>query len=104
MASVVATNIRVVGVEGSSDDTDIPIEECFEDTQYKNQQSLGSVNSVNIGRLLVQVAHFFHSYTVVCQQEALDHGAAMDFFVPTGGGGPDTSLRRQLSRSQTLHY
>lgn len=56
------SNTRCFGVCGSSDELDAPIEQVFKDTTYKNTHSLGSVNSVNILRLLAQIVHFFSSY------------------------------------------
>ena len=52
--SEVEPNVHVIGVEGSSDDLDVPMEACFRDARFKAAHSLGSVNSVNILRLLVQ--------------------------------------------------
>lgn len=52
-------NVHVVGVEGSSDDLDVPMEACFRDSAFKARHALGSVNSVNVVRLLVQSVHFF---------------------------------------------
>jgi threonine synthase len=54
-------NVHVVGVEGSSDDLDVPMEACFRDRAFKEAFHLGSVNSVNIIRLVVQSVHFFYS-------------------------------------------
>ena len=48
--------------EGSSDDLDVPMEACFADNQFKARHSLGSVNSVNVVRLIVQTVHYFYAY------------------------------------------
>ena len=47
-------NVRVVGVDGTSDDLDVPIEAIFADVSFKQKYNVGSVNSVNICRVLVQ--------------------------------------------------
>ena len=52
-------NVKVIAVDGSSDDLDVPIESCFNDIEFKHKYNLGSVNSVNICRVLVQVVHYF---------------------------------------------
>eukprot|EP00965_Chrysotila_dentata_P235243 6200638-Pleurochrysis_carterae.AAC.2 len=52
-------NVTAVGVEGSSDDLDVPIEDLFKDADFRKQHSIGSVNSVNVIRLIVQSVHYF---------------------------------------------
>ena len=42
-----AGNVHVVGVDGSSDDLDRPLEAVFGDAAFKDRHRLGSVNSVN---------------------------------------------------------
>lgn len=76
-------NVTVVGVEGSSDDLDVPMEACFRDAAFKKRHSLGSVNSVNVVRLLVQSAHFFFVYLRL-RPEAR---GLVEFAVPCGAGG-----------------
>jgi len=46
-----------VAVEGTSDDLDQPVAELFVDPVFKKENRLGSLNSVNIVRLLVQVGN-----------------------------------------------
>ena len=58
----VEPNVHVIGVEGTSDDLDVPMEACFRDGRFKAAHHLGSVNSVNVLRLLVQSVHFFYAY------------------------------------------
>ena len=48
-------NVVVLGTEGSSDDLDRPMEAVFADTGFKRRHQIGSINSVNICRVLVQV-------------------------------------------------
>ena len=78
-----APNVRVVGVEGSSDDLDVPMEACFRDGPFAAEQRLGSVNSVNVVRLVVQAVHYFYAYL------QLEPSAARpaQFAVPCGAGG-----------------
>jgi threonine synthase len=79
----VEPNVHVVGVEGSSDDLDVPMEACFRDAAFKTRHALGSVNSVNILRLLVQSVHFFYAY-LRCDPNA---ASSAEFAVPCGAGG-----------------
>ncbi len=48
-------NLRAICVEGTSDDLDRPIEVLLRDQELRTRYRLGSVNSVNIVRVLVQV-------------------------------------------------
>lgn len=55
-------NGHVISVEGTSDDLDVPCEAIHRDTAFKAAHSVGTVNSVNIVRMLVQVCHYFYAY------------------------------------------
>ena len=76
-------NVHLVGVEGSSDDLDVPMEACFADGAFKARHKLGSINSVNIVRLLVQTVHFFYTYLRVCPEATRE----VSFVVPSGAAG-----------------
>ena len=79
----VAANVHVVGVEGTSDDLDVPMEACFRDAAFKARHQLGSVNSVNVVRLLVQTVHFFYAY--LRREPAASQ--QVTFAVPCGAAG-----------------
>ena len=53
-----APHVHLVGVEGSSDDLDVPLEACFADRAFAGRHRLGTANSVNVVRLIVQAANF----------------------------------------------
>ena len=80
----VEENVHVIGIEGTSDDLDVPMEACFRDTAFKAAQKLGSVNSVNIVRLLVQAVHYFYSYLRVREKVG---GGIVQLSIPCGAGG-----------------
>ena len=83
-------NVTVVEVEGSSDDIDVPVEACFRDLKFKKQASLGSSNSVNIFRVMMQCVHYFYCYVKLKQRhrdDLRDNEKGIAFYVPTGGGG-----------------
>ena len=85
-----APNVHLIGVEGSSDDLDRPMERCFRDSDFKARHQLGSVNSVNVVRLLVQTVHYFYAYCRIARPDAPDApDAALDvqFAVPCGAAG-----------------
>ncbi|KAL1524757.1 hypothetical protein AB1Y20_019640 [Prymnesium parvum] len=78
-----APNVHLIGVEGSSDALDVPIEALFQDQPFKRAHRLGSVNSVNVIRLLVQAAHYFYLYLQLCPQA----DRQIRFAVPCGAAG-----------------
>ena len=46
----------MVQCEGGSDDLDVPIDALFHDAAARSEFNLGSLNSVNVVRLLMQVS------------------------------------------------
>lgn len=85
MTTVQAPNVHVWGMDGSSDDLDIPLMAVFQDSAFRQRYALGSLNSVNICRVLVQVVHFVHGYLQASAAAA--PGASVTFVVPTGAAG-----------------
>ena len=78
-----ASNVHLMGVEGGSDDLDVPLERLFCEPAFKAKHRLGSVNSVNVVRLLVQAVHYFYAYCRLAP--AADR--VVRFAVPCGAGG-----------------
>ena len=83
MTTVTHPSVHVIGVDGTSDDLDIPMEAVFSMTEFKKKHNLGTVNSVNICRLLVQTIHFFYSYLQIYPSAE----ETINFVVPTGAAG-----------------
>ena len=54
MTSVAAveSNVHVWGVDGSSDDLDVPLAELFKDAEFRTKHKLGSLNSINVARVV----------------------------------------------------
>eukprot|EP00730_Choanoeca_flexa_P017092 TRINITY_DN8187_c0_g1_i1.p1 TRINITY_DN8187_c0_g1~~TRINITY_DN8187_c0_g1_i1.p1 ORF type:complete len:500 (+),score=119.99 TRINITY_DN8187_c0_g1_i1:52-1551(+) len=77
-------NVHLYGVDGTSDDLDRPLQALFTDTNFKQQHHLGSMNSINIIRVLVQAVHYFYAYFRVTNK---GHQDPVRFYVPTGAGG-----------------
>uniref|UniRef100_A0A7S3PNT8 threonine synthase n=1 Tax=Aplanochytrium stocchinoi TaxID=215587 RepID=A0A7S3PNT8_9STRA len=73
-------NCYVVACEGTSDELDVPVEAVLNDFDFKTKHCCGSVNSVNIGRILVQIVHFFWAYFRVGREH-------VGFSIPTGAAG-----------------
>ena len=57
-------------------------EEC-----RRNGVFLSSANSINIGRLLPQIAYYFWSYLSMVRNGAINMGGIIDFCVPSGNFG-----------------
>jgi len=117
--------VKVIGIDGTSDDLDRPMEAIFNDVEFKKQHSIGSVNSVNICRVLVQIAHYIWAAVVVADDEDEDGDGKgkgkknndidnnknnenqnvknIHFYVPTGAGGHITAgaMARRMLREMT---
>jgi threonine synthase len=91
-------NCVVVGTEGTSDDLDRPMEAVFADTAFKKKHQIGSINSVNICRVMVQIVHYFYAYFRVCTRAEVAAGCKVRYTVPTGAAGHISAgmLARQM--------
>ena len=76
-------NIEAVEVEGDFDDCQRLVKEAFADEQLTLEYQLTSANSINIGRLLAQVAYCAWAASQVHAQT----GATPGFVVPSGNLG-----------------
>ena len=83
MTTVDAPNVTVYSIDGTSDDGDIPVKKLFADAEFVKKHNLVCLNSVNVGRVLIQAAHFAYSYLRVCP--SVDREVL--FCIPTGGMG-----------------
>ncbi|XP_071089839.1 threonine synthase-like 2 [Haliotis cracherodii] len=87
MTTVMEDNVHVYRADGTSDDADVPIKECFADAAFAKRHNLCSINSINFARIMVQVAHYFYAYLQMCP--ACD--SEVEIAIPTGGCGNVTS-------------
>ena len=85
-------NTHVYGVEGTdSDKLDVVVKSLFDDPAFSSTHSLGSVNSFNLVRILVQAAHFIYAYTCTVPEEDLGVAPAV-FVIPNGAFGNAMAL------------
>ncbi len=85
-------NAYVIGLKGNFDDAQKGVKEIF---TSKTLQALmkgkglmfSSANSINIGRLIPQVAYYFHAYIKACEGGYISPGEKLNFAVPTGNFG-----------------
>lgn len=85
MATVPDANVHCIAIEGSFDDGQRVLKECFNDLPFKSAMHLGAVNSVNWARILAQVVYYFWGSFRV--HETLGKEIPLQVCVPTGNFG-----------------
>lgn len=85
-------NVDVIAVKGSFDDCQTTVKEILSDAERveevkKRKYFLTSANSLNIGRLLPQIAYYFSAYADLLSSEQIAEGEEVDFAVPVGNFG-----------------
>lgn len=87
MTTVDSPNVRVIAFEGGGDDMDALIKAITTDRAFRDRHGLCSVNSINWGRVAMQVVHWFSAYLQAARLEGVQAGRRMHFSVPTGAMG-----------------
>ena len=85
-------NVAVVGVEGNFDDCQSGVKMIFGDAAMKQEMAdaglvFSSANSINIGRLVPQIAYYVYAYTRLLKEGEVVEGEAINITVPTGNFG-----------------
>lgn len=85
-------NVNAVGIVGNFDDAQTAVKTAFNDGELaerlkKAGYELSSANSINIGRLVPQIAYYFSAYCDLVDCGEIDGGERIDFVVPTGNFG-----------------
>lgn len=84
-------NVSVVAVKGNFDDCQTAIKKIFTSEEGRKIKEKGyllsSANSINIGRLVPQIAYYFSAYCDLVSSEQIQAGEEADFAVPTGNFG-----------------
>ena len=86
MTTLSASNVHPVSVSNcidGGDDLDVTIASLFANTEFKNKLKLSSVNSINWGRVMMQVVHYFYAYFRVVDKV----GESINMSVPSGAFG-----------------
>ena len=78
-------NVNVIGIEGNFDDAQTAVKAMFTDEKLAERMKakgyrFSSANSINIGRLVPQVAYYVYAYSRLMPKE-------INFVVPTGNFG-----------------
>jgi threonine synthase len=83
MTSVTDANVHNIAVTGTFDNCQDMVKELFGDLDFKEEYSLGAVNSINWARVLAQVVYYFYAWLRVTDETE----APVHFSVPTGNFG-----------------
>lgn len=85
-------NTHVVAIKGNFDDAQTGVKNIFNDAVFADRLAkagyrLSSANSINIGRLIPQVAYYVYGYAQLLKKGRLADGETLDVTVPTGNFG-----------------
>lgn len=85
-------NTFVCGVNGNFDDCQSGVKRMFNDAVLKeelsgNNYQFSSANSINIGRLVPQIAYYVWAYSRLVSYGEINAGDEINFVVPTGNFG-----------------
>ncbi len=83
MTTVTDCNVHNIAVKGTFDDCQNMVKGFFGDLEFKENYSLGAVNSINWARVLAQVVYYFYATFRVTE----DPAKKVIFSVPTGNFG-----------------
>lgn len=86
------SNTLVIGVNGNFDDCQSKVKELFGDNELKDRMAaagfqFSSANSINIGRLVPQIAYYVYAYGKLVKEERIKAGEKINICVPTGNFG-----------------
>jgi threonine synthase len=85
-------NTHVFAINGNFDDAQTGVKTIFGDDAFAKKLAdmdfkLSSANSINIGRLIPQVAYYVYSYIKLVEREVIEAGDEINIVVPTGNFG-----------------
>lgn len=85
-------NTHVFAIRGNFDDAQTGVKKIFNDDEFAAQLAdagvrLSSANSINVGRLVPQVAYYVYGYGRLVAEGAVKAGEPVNVCVPTGNFG-----------------
>lgn len=89
-------NVQALRVDGTFDDCQRLVKQALTDATLRETVTLGSANSISLGRLLPQMAYYAHASL----QFRAAHDEPLNFVIPTGNLG--NALAAWLARSMGL--
>ncbi len=92
MTTQEGSNTHVFGITGNFDDAQTGVKNIFADEAfytyiYSHGVRLSSANSINIGRLVPQVAYYVYAYVKLLENGTIRDGEEINIVVPTGNFG-----------------
>ena len=92
MVTQKGNNVNVCAVKGNFDDAQTGVKKIFSDTGFAKQSDrlgyrLSSANSINVGRLIPQIAYYFYGYFRMAENGDIPFGQPVNITVPTGNFG-----------------
>ena len=92
MTTQVGENVKVIAIDGNFDNAQTNVKamfnnEALRDKMLANGKQFSSANSMNIGRLVPQIAYYVYAYAQLVKSGAIKNGADINFTVPTGNFG-----------------
>ena len=92
MTTQEGANTHVFAIEGNFDDAQTGVKQIFNDGAFadllaRSGYRLSSANSINIGRLVPQIAYYVYGYAKVAASGAVRWGDPINIVVPTGNFG-----------------
>lgn len=92
MVSQEGVNTQVFAINGNFDNAQSGVKAIFNDDKIAEELAakgvkLSSANSINIGRLVPQVAYYVYAYIKLVERGAIKNGEPMNVVVPTGNFG-----------------
>jgi len=92
MQKIAADNVEAIGIYENFDKAQDLVKQLFDDKEFidklksKNYQ-MSSANSINIARLIPQVAYYIDAYLKLVRQDEIKMNDKIDIIVPTGNFG-----------------
>ena len=85
-------NTHVFAIEGNFDDAQTGVKKLFSDAEFAKKLEehgcrFSSANSINIGRLVPQVAYYVWGYVKLLERGVITAGEPVNIVVPTGNFG-----------------
>ena len=92
MTSQEGENTHVFAIKGNFDNAQTGVKQIFNDDAFaaklaERKIRLSSANSINIGRLIPQVAYYVYGYVKLMEKGAVKAGEPINIVVPTGNFG-----------------
>lgn len=92
MTTQEGANTHVFGIKGNFDDAQTGVKQIFDDEAFNAALEekgfrLSSANSINIGRLIPQVAYYVYGYIKLIETGVIRDGDPVNIVVPTGNFG-----------------